>query len=108
DVATTVAAVGRDRVRRTPVAGGRHRRRARRRGLPRAAPRPPGTPGRAGARARRGVVSARDARHRRKLLFPLSSATFFEGYDTFALPFVLSLVLSTWGRASGTPASSGR
>ena len=53
-------------------------------------------------------MSARDARHRRKLLFPLSSATFFEGYDTFALPFVLSLVLSTWGRASGTPASSGR
>jgi MFS transporter, putative metabolite:H+ symporter len=42
-------------------------------------------------------VSARDARYRRKLLFLLSSATFFEGYDTFALPFVLSLVLVDLG-----------
>jgi putative MFS transporter len=42
-------------------------------------------------------VSARDARYRRKLLVLLSSATFFEGYDTFALPFVLSLVLVDLG-----------
>jgi MFS transporter, putative metabolite:H+ symporter len=42
-------------------------------------------------------VSARDARYRRRLLFLLSSATFFEGYDTFALPFVLSLVLVDLG-----------
>jgi len=44
-------------------------------------------------------VSARDARYRRKLLILLSSATFFEGYDTFALPFVLSLVLADLGRS---------
>jgi MFS transporter, putative metabolite:H+ symporter len=36
-------------------------------------------------------------RYRRKLLFLLSSATFFEGYDTFALPFVLGLVLVDLG-----------
>ena len=42
-------------------------------------------------------MSARDARYRRKLLVLLSSATFFEGYDTFALPFVLSLVLVDLG-----------
>ena len=44
-------------------------------------------------------MSARDARYRRKLLILLSSATFFEGYDTFALPFVLSLVLADLGRS---------
>lgn len=32
-------------------------------------------------------------RYRRKLLFLLSSATFFEGYDTFVLAFVLALIL---------------
>jgi len=42
-------------------------------------------------------VNPRDARYRRKLLLLLSSATFFEGYDTFALPFVLSLVLVDLG-----------
>src|SRR5262245_60646098 len=36
-------------------------------------------------------------RYRRKLLFLLSSATFFEGYDTFVLAFVLALVLGDLG-----------
>jgi putative MFS transporter len=40
---------------------------------------------------------ARDRRYRRKLLFLLSSATFFEGYDTFVLAFVLALVLGDLG-----------
>jgi MFS transporter, putative metabolite:H+ symporter len=46
----------------------------------------------------------RDDRYRRKLLFLLSSATFFEGYDTFVLSFVLSLVLADLG---GTEAAAG-
>jgi hypothetical protein len=37
---------------------------------------------------------SRDDRYRRKLPRPLSSATFFEGYDTFVLSFLLALVLS--------------
>lgn len=40
---------------------------------------------------------ARDPRYRRKLLFLLSSATFFEGYDNFVLAFVLALVLGDLG-----------
>jgi MFS transporter, putative metabolite:H+ symporter len=39
----------------------------------------------------------RDRRYRRKLLFLLSSATFFEGYDNFVLSFVLALVLGDLG-----------
>jgi MFS family permease len=39
----------------------------------------------------------RDRRYRRKLLFVLSSATFFEGYDNFVLAFVLALVLGDLG-----------
>jgi len=35
--------------------------------------------------------------YRRKLLFLLSSATFFEGYDNFVLAFVLALVLGDLG-----------
>ncbi len=46
----------------------------------------------------------REARYRRKLLFLLSSATFFEGYDTFVLSFVLALVLADLG---GTEAEAG-
>ena len=46
----------------------------------------------------------RDARYRRKLLFLLSSATFFEGYDNFVLSFVLALVLVDLG---GTEAEAG-
>jgi putative MFS transporter len=42
-------------------------------------------------------VTERDSHYRRRLLLLLSSATFFEGYDTFALPFVLSLVLVDLG-----------
>ena len=44
------------------------------------------------------------ARYRRKLLFLLSSATFFEGYDTFVLAFVLALVLGDLG---GSEADAG-
>jgi MFS transporter, putative metabolite:H+ symporter len=43
-------------------------------------------------------------RYRRKLLFLLSSATFFEGYDTFVLAFVLALVLGDLG---GSEADAG-
>lgn len=39
----------------------------------------------------------RDDRYRRRLLFLLSSATFFEGYDNFVLAFVLALVLGDLG-----------
>jgi predicted MFS family arabinose efflux permease len=46
----------------------------------------------------------RDARYRRRVLFLLSSATFFEGYDTFVLSFVLALVLADLG---GTEAEAG-
>ena len=46
----------------------------------------------------------RDARYRRRLLFLLSSATFFEGYDNFVLAFVLSLVLGDLG---GSEADAG-
>jgi len=42
--------------------------------------------------------------YRRKLLFLLSSATFFEGYDAFVLSFVLALVLGDLG---GTEAQAG-
>ncbi len=38
-----------------------------------------------------------DTRYLRKLLFLLSSATFFEGYDNFVLAFVLALVLGDLG-----------
>jgi MFS family permease len=41
--------------------------------------------------------AARDERYLRKLLFLLSSATFFEGYDNFVLAFVLALVLGDLG-----------
>jgi putative MFS transporter len=40
---------------------------------------------------------ARDDGYLRKLLFLLSSATFFEGYDNFVLAFVLALVLGDLG-----------
>ncbi|MBI3648663.1 MAG: MFS transporter [Actinobacteria bacterium] len=43
------------------------------------------------------AVPDRDSRYRRKLLFLLSSATFFEGYDNFVLSFVLALVLGDLG-----------
>ena len=43
-------------------------------------------------------------RYRRKLLFLLSSATFFEGYDTFVLAFVLALILGDLG---GSEADAG-
>ena len=46
----------------------------------------------------------RDRRYRRKLLFLVSSATFFEGYDNFVLSFVLALVLVDLG---GTEAEAG-
>jgi putative MFS transporter len=46
----------------------------------------------------------RDARYRRKVLFLVSSATFFEGYDNFVLSFVLALVLVDLG---GTEAEAG-
>jgi putative MFS transporter len=42
--------------------------------------------------------------YRRKLLFLLSAATFFEGYDTFVLSFVLALVLGDLG---GSEAQAG-
>jgi MFS transporter, putative metabolite:H+ symporter len=48
--------------------------------------------------------AAHDAAYRRKLLFLLSSATFFEGYDNFVLSFVLALVLVDLG---GTEAEAG-
>src|SRR4026209_312122 len=48
--------------------------------------------------------AAHDAAYRRKLLFLLSSATFFEGYDNFVLSFVLALVLVDLG---GTEAQAG-
>jgi hypothetical protein len=40
---------------------------------------------------------SRDDPYRRRLLRPLSSATFFEGYDTLVLSFVLALVLVARG-----------
>ena len=49
-------------------------------------------------------MTERDARYRRKLLVLLSSATFFEGYDTFVLAFVLALVLGDLG---GSEADAG-
>ncbi len=49
-------------------------------------------------------MTDRDARYRRKLLILLSSATFFEGYDTFVLAFVLALVLGDLG---GSEADAG-
>jgi putative MFS transporter len=42
--------------------------------------------------------------YRRKLLALLSAATFFEGYDTFVLSFVLALVLGDLG---GSEAQAG-
>jgi MFS transporter, putative metabolite:H+ symporter len=53
---------------------------------------------------RASATGARTPRYRRKLLFLLSSATFFEGYDTFVLSFVLALVLGDLG---GTEAQAG-
>jgi MFS family permease len=50
------------------------------------------------------VPTARDATYRRKLLYLLSSATFFEGYDNFVLSFVLAMVLVDLG---GTEAEAG-
>jgi MFS family permease len=50
------------------------------------------------------AAPTRDSRYRRKLLFLLSSATFFEGYDTFVLSFVLALVLADLG---GTESEAG-
>jgi hypothetical protein len=45
-----------------------------------------------------GDVGARHSRrYRRKLLFLVSAATFFEGYDNFVLSFVLALVLGDLG-----------
>jgi putative MFS transporter len=49
-------------------------------------------------------VNVRDDRYRRRLLILLSSATFFESYDNFALAFVLALVLGSLG---GTEADAG-
>lgn len=46
----------------------------------------------------------RGDRYRRRLLLLLSSATFFEGYDNFALAFVLALVLGDLG---GSEADAG-
>lgn len=46
----------------------------------------------------------RDRRYRRRVLFLVSSATFFEGYDNFVLSFVLALVLVDLG---GTEAEAG-
>jgi putative MFS transporter len=51
-----------------------------------------------------GAADAAGARYRRRLLFLLASATFFEGYDTFVLSFVLALVLVDLG---GTEAEAG-
>jgi MFS family permease len=48
--------------------------------------------------------AGRDRRYRRKVLFLVSSATFFEGYDNFVLSFVLALVLVDLG---GTEAQAG-
>ncbi len=45
-----------------------------------------------------------DARYRRKLLRLLATATFFNGYDAFVLPFVLSLILVDLG---GSQAAAG-
>jgi MFS transporter, putative metabolite:H+ symporter len=50
------------------------------------------------------AAPGRDRRYRRKLLFLLSSATFFEGYDNFVLAFVLALVLGDLG---GSEADAG-
>jgi MFS family permease len=47
---------------------------------------------------------ARDRAYRRRVLFLISSATFFEGYDNFVLSFVLALVLVDLG---GTEAEAG-
>jgi MFS family permease len=47
---------------------------------------------------------ARDKRYRRKLLALLAVATFFEGYDGFVLPFVLTQVLADLG---GTETEAG-
>jgi MFS family permease len=49
-------------------------------------------------------VIERDEHYRRKLLVLLSSATFFEGYDTFVLAFALALVLGDLG---GSEADAG-
>jgi MFS family permease len=51
-----------------------------------------------------GEPVERDRRYRRKVLFLVSSATFFEGYDNFVLSFVLALVLVDLG---GTEAEAG-
>jgi len=50
------------------------------------------------------VVSPADPAYRRKLLRLLATATFFNGYDGFVLPFVLSLILVGLG---GTEAAAG-
>jgi putative MFS transporter len=49
-------------------------------------------------------MTTRDAGYRRRLLVLLSSATFFEGYDTFVLAFALALVLGDLG---GSEADAG-
>jgi MFS transporter, putative metabolite:H+ symporter len=48
--------------------------------------------------------SAHDPRYRRKLLWLLSVATFFEGYDTFVLALVLAPILADLG---GTESQAG-
>jgi len=50
------------------------------------------------------MVPERGPAYRRKLLRLLATATFFNGYDAFVLPFVLSLVLADLG---GTEAQAG-
>ena len=50
------------------------------------------------------ATAERSPGYRRRLLFLLSSATFFEGYDNFVLSFVLALVLVDLG---GTEAEAG-
>ena len=49
-------------------------------------------------------LGERDRAYRRRVLFLISSATFFEGYDNFVLSFVLALVLVDLG---GTEAEAG-
>jgi len=51
-----------------------------------------------------GGAVQHDAAYRRKLLRLLATATFFNGYDGFVLPFVLSLILIGLG---GTQAEAG-
>lgn len=54
--------------------------------------------------SRAAIESEHDRGYRRKLVWLLSTATFFEGYDNFVLAFVLSLVLVDLG---GTQAEAG-